>query len=60
MKITLEIPDDTVRLICAEITTKSKKRIIINKDDIKNGNVIDMNGKAIEKRPYTKKAEETR
>jgi hypothetical protein len=60
MKITLEIPDETQMMTCVCVDPKNKYRRILAAE-LKDGNVIDVKGrKVIEKRPYHKRAEETR
>jgi len=60
MKITLEIPDETKLINCVFVDPKSKYRRIFS-EELKDGNLIDVKGqKVVEKRPYKKRAEETR
>jgi len=59
MKITLEIPDETKLINCVFVDPKNKYRRVFA--ELKDGTIIDVKGqKVIEKRPYKKRAEETR
>lgn len=54
MKITIEVPDETVLVVCVARAPKKTERIVLDSKELKK-----TAGK-VEKRPYTKKAEETR